>query len=447
MKITLISTYELGHQPFGLASPAAWLQEVGAEVHCLDLSVESFNRELIAGVDLLGFYLPMHTATRLATAVIQRVKRINPEAHLVAFGLYAPVNETFLRDLGVHSILGGEFEQGLVDLVQGLATKTAVSLPTISLDRQQFRVPNREILPDLSNYAWLMFDGVHKLVGYTEATRGCKHLCRHCPIVPVYNGRFRIVQPEIVLADVRQQVAAGAKHITFGDPDFLNGPKHALAIVEQLHHEFPDLTYDVIIKVEHLLKYKAHLPTLRDTGCLFVTTAVESVDDLILEKFAKGHTRADFIAAMQLCAEVGLTVIPTFVTFTPWTTIRGYVEQLALLEELQLIDAISPIQYAIRLLIPNGSKLLELPDVADLVGEFDQAGLVYPWQHPDPQVDALYEAVFKLVNASQRAEESRQILFERIWETAVSYLDDPNIIRRKIRKEEVAVPTLSEDWY
>ena len=447
MKIVLISTYELGHQPFGLASPAVWLQEVGAEVHCLDLSVESFNRELIVAADLVGFYLPMHTATRLATAVIQRVKRINPETHLVAFGLYAPVNEAFLRGLGVDSILGGEFEQGLVDLVQGLASNTAVSLPTISLDRQQFRVPNREILPDLSNYAWLMVEGTHKLVGYTEATRGCKHLCRHCPIVPVYNGRFRIVQPEIVLADVRQQVAAGAKHITFGDPDFLNGPKHALTIVQQLHHEFPDLTYDVIIKVEHLLKYKAHLPTLRDTGCLFVTTAVESVDDLILEKFAKGHTRADFVAAMQLCAEVGLTVIPTFVTFTPWTTIRGYVEQLALLEEHQLIDAISPIQYAIRLLIPNGSKLLELPDVADLVGEFDQAGLVYPWQHPDPQVDALYEAVFKLVKASQRAEESRQILFERIWETAVSYLDDPNIIRRKIRKEEVAVPTLSEDWY
>lgn len=447
MKIVLISTYELGHQPFGVASPAAWLQEAGFEVSGLDLSVETLDPDLITVADVVGFYLPMHTATRLATAVIKRVKRINLKAHIVAFGLYAPVNEPFLRDLGVDSILGGEFEQGLVDLVKGVETNTAVSLPSISLERQQFRLPNRALLPELSNYAWLTVDGEQKIVGYTEATRGCKHLCRHCPIVPVYNGRFRIVQPEIVLADIRQQVEAGAKHITFGDPDFLNGPKHALMIVEQLHHEFPDLTYDIIIKVEHLLKFKAHLPTLRDTGCLFVTTAVESVDDLILEKFAKGHTRADFITSMQICREIGLTVTPTFVTFTPWTTVRGYVEQLALLEELNLVDAISPIQYAIRLLIPNGSKLLELPDVADLVGEFDQAGLVYPWVHPDAQVDALYEAVFKLIKASQRAEESRQVLFERIWETAVSYLDAPNIIRRKIRKEEVAVPTLSEDWY
>lgn len=445
--IVLISTYELGHQPFGLASPAAWLTEAGADVICLDLSVEVLRRESIAAADVVAFYLPMHTATRMATAVIKRVQRINPAAHLVAFGLYAPVNDDYLSGLGIHTILGGEFEQGLVDLVAGLESGTAVSLPEVSLERQQFRVPDRSLLPDLTKYAWLDVAGEKRVVGYTETTRGCKHLCRHCPIVPVYNGRFRIVQPDIVLADIRQQVMAGAQHITFGDPDFLNGPGHVLPIVKQLHNEFPDLTYDVTIKVEHLLKFQEHLPVLRDTGCLFVTSAVESVDDDILLKFAKGHTRADFVEAIHIYEEIGLTINPTFVTFTPWTTIRGYVEQLALLEELNLIDAIAPIQYAIRLLIPNGSKLLELPEVVELVEPFDAARLVYPWRHPDPQVDALYEEIFKLIKASRWAEESRRVLFERVWNTAVSYLPEPNIVRRKIRKEEVAVPTLSEDWY
>lgn len=445
--IVLISTYELGHQPFGLASPAAWLADAGANVTCLDLSVEALRREPIAAADVVAFYLPMHTATRMATAVIKQVQRINPKTHLVAFGLYAPVNDEFLRALGIHTILGGEFEQGLVDLVRGLDEGTAVSPAKISLERQQFQLPKRDGLPPLQKYAWLDVDGAQRVVGYTETTRGCKHLCRHCPIVPVYNGRFRIVQPDIVLADIRQQAAAGAQHITFGDPDFLNGPGHVLPIAQQFHTEFPDLTYDVTIKVEHLLKFQEQLPVLRDTGCLFVTSAVESVDDDILLKFAKGHTRADFVEAVKICQEIGLTLNPTFVTFTPWTTIRGYVEQLALLEELNLIDAIAPIQHAIRLLIPNGSKLLELPEVAELVEAFDAARLVYPWQHPDPQVDALYEEIFKLIKASHRAEESRRVLFERVWHTAVSYLPDPHIIRRKIRKEEVAVPTLSEDWY
>src|SRR5439155_1234828 len=97
-------------------------------------------------------------------------------------------------------------------------------------------------------------DGSRRTVGYTEASRGCRHLCRHCPIVPIYNGQFRIVPVGVVLADVDAQVRAGAGHITFGDPDFFNGPTHALRVVERLHAAHPSVTYDVTIKVEHLLR-------------------------------------------------------------------------------------------------------------------------------------------------------------------------------------------------
>src|SRR3972149_9838662 len=105
-----------------------------------------------------------------------------------------------------------------------------------------------------------MGQGELRTVGYTEASRGCKHLWRHCPIVPIYEGRFRIVQREVVLADIRQQVEAGARHITFGDPDFLNGPGHALAVARGLHAEFPGLTFDVTAKIEHLLRHRDRLP-------------------------------------------------------------------------------------------------------------------------------------------------------------------------------------------
>ena len=124
-----------------------------------------------------------------------------------------------------------------------------------------------------------MPDGTARVVGSTEATRGCKHLCRHCPIVPVYDGQFRVVPVDVVLADIRAQVAQGAMHVSFGDPDFFNGPTHARRIVEAFHREFPSVTYDAIIKVEHLLTHRELLPVLVETGCLFVTSAVESVDD------------------------------------------------------------------------------------------------------------------------------------------------------------------------
>src|SRR6202023_3051090 len=326
---------------------------------------------------LIAFYLPMHTATRIAVRALERVRILNSSAHLCGFGLYAPVNAGLLRRLGVGTILGGEFEQGLLSLVRRLeAGAPSPGLPQvepeISLARQNFLVPYRDDLPLLEKYAHLTLpDDSTRVVGYTEATRGCKHLCRHCPIVPVYNGTFRVVEREVVLADIRQQVAAGARHITFGDPDFFNGPAHSLTIVEAMHREFPELSYDVTIKIEHLRKHDAHLATLRDTGCLFVISAVESVDDAVLEKFDKGHTRADFLAVVARFQELAMTLLPTFVPFTPWTTLEGYNDLLDVIAQHDLCENVAPIQLAIRLLIPAGSRLLELPDVRAMVGPFD----------------------------------------------------------------------------
>ncbi len=431
MKVLLISTYELGHQPFGLASPAAWLAECGHEVACADLCVESLDADTVREADLIAFYLPMHTATRLAAKVIERVRGLNPKAHLCCYGLYAPLNESYLRGLGVGTILGGEFEPGLVSLAEGLKPS-----PLISLERLQFQVPLRSALPPIEKYARLRIGGASKRAGYTEASRGCKHLCRHCPVVPVYRGNFRVVQPEIVLADIRQQVAAGAEHITFGDPDFFNGPTHAMRIVDGLHREFPSLTYDATIKIEHLLKHRELLPRLRETGCLFVTSAVEAVDDAVLAKLDKGHTRADFIEVAREFRRVGLALAPTFIPFTPWTTREQYRELLALLDELDLVEHVAPVQLALRLLIPSGSRLLELADVQAMVGEFDEPALLYRWRHPDPEVDALAGEALRI--AASRG--SRREIFGYLWNlvserpfenldllprTAIPYLDEP----------------------
>ncbi|HMC58809.1 MAG TPA: radical SAM protein, partial [Candidatus Solibacter sp.] len=326
MRVVLISTYDLGRQPFGLASPAAWLRAAGHEVTMADVSCSPMPRVAVEQADLIAFFLPMHTATKLSLRLMDRVKHVNPGAHLCAFGLYAPLNERLLRGAGVGTILGGEFESGLVELASGRDPlgRAAGAARLISLDRQQFRVPDRTGLPPLGAYAQLVVGRTTRRVGYTEASRGCKHLCRHCPVVPVYRGTFRVVQAEVVLEDIRRQVAAGAEHITFGDPDFFNGPGHALPIVRALHQEWPWLSYDVTIKVEHLLRHADLLPVLRDTGCAFAISAVESLDDAVLERLAKGHTRADFLEALRLMRAAELPMSPTFIPFTPWTTMAGY---------------------------------------------------------------------------------------------------------------------------
>ena len=454
MKIVLISTYELGRQPFGLASPAAWLRERGHAVTCLDLSREPLNEQALREAGLIAFYVPMHTATRLTLDLLEPIRRMNSRAHLCAYGLYASLSADIFRAQEIGSLLGGEFEQSLVELAEHLSGLSAIPQihpldSNVSLARLRFQVPDRSGLPPLRSYAHLVLpSGEHRLVGYTEASRGCKHLCRHCPIVPVYEGVFRIVDREVVLADIRQQVIVGARHITFGDPDFFNGVGHAIPLVEALHRDFPELTYDVTIKVEHLLHHADLLGTLRATGCLFIVSAVESLDDAVLLKLDKNHTRADFFRVVEQCRRAGITLQPTFVPFTPWTTFEQVLDLFEQIHRLDLVEAVAPIQLAIRLLIPAGSRLLELEEVRQMVGPFDARALVYPWNNPNPAVDRLCEELQEIVAASDKWKRSRSATFEKMWR-AVNQAAQRKVEERAqpLLAARATVPYLNEPWY
>ena len=470
----LVSTYEMGRQPFGLASAAAWLGADGWTVACVDAAKEKLRPERLIGPQLIGFHLPMHTATRLAGPVIAAARRVNPSARICAFGLYAPLNAEWLRGLGADEIFGGEFEEALAAWADDTSRKEPRSTQSTqrkifsassavspvssdrgtSLPRIHFLVPDRSGLPALSKYATLqMPDGERRLVGYTEASRGCRHLCRHCPVVPVYQGQFRVVQADIVLADVAAQVAAGARHITFGDPDFFNGPTHAMRIVSALHEAHPSVSYDVTIKVEHLLQHRDLMPQLAATGCAFVTSAIESVDDEVLRLFDKGHTRAGFLEAVALCRESGVTLVPTFVAFHPWLTLASYCDLLDTIDTLGLIDHVSPIQLAIRLLVPQGSRLLELDEMRAHLGAFDADTLTYRWTHPDPRVDELQRDVMARVGT--RLTSDRQLLFDEIRALA---RERAGVVYQALRpgsgqadtrpaRARATVPYLNEPWY
>jgi radical SAM superfamily enzyme YgiQ (UPF0313 family) len=455
LKVVLISTYDLGHQPFGIASPAAWLRADGASVTCLDLAVEHLDEDAVRAADVIAFYAPMHTATRMVATILPRARQLAPSAHVCVYGLYAPMNRDYLGSLGVDSVLGGEFEAPLRDLIRDLATAPGGSgrppAPPVSLGRQQFMIPDRSGLPALPSYAgFCTADGTRKTSGYTEATRGCKHLCRHCPVVPVYGGRFRVVQEDVVLGDIAQQVQAGAEHITFGDPDFFNAPGHAVAVVTALHRAFPSVTYDVTIKIEHLVRHARYVPVLRDTGCALVTSAVEAIDEGILEIFDKRHTVADLEQAIALLAANGIALNPTFVAITPWTTRDLYIEFLTAICRLGLVANVSPIQYAIRLLIPEGSLLLDRPELKPYLGEFDPGALCYRWAHPDPGMDQLSGRLLDLVAAATGENADRGEIFRQICEETADLASPAQ--RMQLRSLNVAanverVPQMSEPWY
>ena len=429
--MTLVSTYDLGRQPFGVASAAAWLREAGHEVTQVDTSRARLEVGAVSGAGIVAFHLPMHTATRLALALIPRVRQAAPSSTLVAFGL--------------DHVLGVEAEADLLALVSAMDAGQPPPPPSASLPRLAFRVPDREGLPAPERYARLRLpNGARRVAGSTEASRGCKHWCRHCPIVPVYRGQFRILPVDVVLADIAQQVERGVTHVTFGDPDFLNGPRHAMAVAEQLASRFGGLTYDVTIKVEHLVRHADLLPRLRATGCVLVTSAFESFDDEVLDRLQKGHTAEDARRAVRLCREAGLDLAPTFVAFTPWTSVEGYGAFLHELAALDLVSQVAPIQLALRLLLPAGSALLDLDEMQALAGPVDATRLVHPWRHDSPEVDALQHDVEHLVAA--RAGAPRHEVFATVADLAALYGAGPALPPADV-PARVEVPYLDELWY
>jgi radical SAM superfamily enzyme YgiQ (UPF0313 family) len=425
--ILLVACYELGHQPLAVAWAAAFLRAQGYAPAVMDVSVEPFDPEKAARARLVAVSVPMHTALRVGTAVIERVRAANPGCHIAAYGLYAHLNADYLLTHGVDSVIGGEAEGPLVALAEALETGTREPVPGVgtagrpaapSLTRLSFPVPGRAELPSLKQYARLERAGRHELVGYVEASRGCKHLCRHCPIPPVYGGRFFVVSPAVVLADVRQCVEAGATHVTIGDPDFLNGPRHALTVARALHAEFPGVSFDFTAKVEHLLRHRAMLPELRLLGCAFVVSAVESLSGTVLHHLDKGHTRSNVVDLVRLMREIGIPLRPTWVAFTPWTTLEDYRAMLDFVDAEGLVDSVDPIQYSLRLLVPPGSLLVDHPEMRPHLGPLIERAFSYAWTHPDPRMDALQAAVARIVEAAAEAHADDSLTFDQVRKVA-----------------------------
>jgi radical SAM superfamily enzyme YgiQ (UPF0313 family) len=453
--ILFISCYELGHQPYAVALPLGFLHRAGFAPDALDIAVERLDPARIERARLVAISVPMHTALRLGVRVAERVRQISPEARICFYGLYAALNaDHLLREHAADYCIGGECEGPLVALAEALQTGRdgpiegvfQRGLPAAAyMERLRFPLPVRSSLPPLNEYAKLQHAGQDRVAGYVEASRGCLHLCTHCPIPPVYNGRFFIVPRDIVLADVRQQVAAGAKHVTFGDPDFLNGPGHALKVVKEVHAEFPVLTFDFTAKVEHILAHRELFPQFAAAGCVFMISAVESLSDTVLTILEKNHTRADVAEALEIVRGAGITYRPTWVPFTPWTTLADYREILDFVQVHGLIDNIDPVQFSIRLLVPPGSYLADHPSLMPYRGELDQAAFSYRWTHPDPQMDELQRAVAALVEKDTQSATDTALTFSRV--RALAWNRDPEEVSSPLPGDRPRAPRLSEPWF
>ena len=438
--VLLISCYELGHRPIGLTRPLSTLEAAGFSPDAIDIAVEPLDAEKVKHARFIGISVPMHTALRLGVHLLQRIREINPNVSICMYGLYAELNADYLLSHGVDFCISGDASIQLVGLVQSVVEEKQTEAQGL-----RPKIIKNGKLPTLENYAQFEDNGEVRTVGYTETTHGCKHLCTHCPIPPIYNGKFFPVQRETVLEEIRKQVAEGATHITFGDPDFLNGPMHGLRILRAMHETFPNLTFDFTTKIEHILKHRKHFPEFAKLGCRFIISAVESLSETVLTILEKHHTRADVETAIEIVHSTGIALRPTWVPFTPWTTLDDYLEILEFVNTHRLIYHVDPVQYAVRLLIPPGSYLLNRPETKVLSLTLNETAFSYIWAHPDPRMDELHKTVNTLVENDARADVDALKTFYRIWELAADIRGYAMPIQKKAAN--LPAPRLTEAWF
>ncbi len=447
VRVLLLSCYELGHQPLHVASAGAFLRTAGHHVSAVDLSVQTLDDADLDAPDLVAIAVPMHTAMRMAVPVARAIRsRRGPHVRLVLFGLYAPLCGPGLEPGLVDALLGGEYEEALVRIADG--THDARS---IVLDRLRFPLPARDLLPSLDRYTRLRVNGEERLTGYVEATRGCVHRCRHCPVPAVYGGRIRVWQRDVLVEDAARLWDQGMRHLTFGDPDFLNAVPHALAVVRTVHARCPELTFDITTKVEHILEHPDVVAELRDLGLLFIVSAVESTSARVLEILDKGHSAEDVVTALRLCRSLGIELRPSLLPFTPWSTLGDQLDLLDMIAANDLIDSVDPVQLSIRLLVPPGSLLLDRPEMREHLLGYDPEGFSHLWQHPDPVMDLLQAAIAALVAADTDAEVSPRSTHEAIRRLTADAAARSGLAWREadtpLPPERGAPPRLSEPWF
>ena len=436
--VLLISCYELGHRPIGLTRPLRALEVAGFAPDAIDIAVEPLDVEKVEHARFIGISVPMHTALRLGVHLLERIRQLKQETpyKICMYGLYATLNAEYLLAHGVDFCIAGTDSTQLVALVESLEKEEQSE----SQESDCFAE-----LPPLEMYAQFEHKDETRTVGYTETTHGCKHLCTHCPIPPVYNGKFFAVPRDTVLAEIQEQVVEGATHITFGDPDFLNGPTHGLRILRAVRETFPSLTFDFTTKIEHILKNREHFPEFAQLGCRFVISAVETLNEQVLTILEKHHTRADVAEAIDIVHGTGIALRPTWVPFTPWTDLDDYLEILQFIETHGLVYHVDPVQYAVRLLIPPGSYLLNRPETKELSLALDEASFSYTWVHRDARMDELHKTVNALVESDARARVDPLKTFYRIWRLAADMQGQSPPTEKK--EAHLPAPRLTEAWF
>jgi hypothetical protein len=216
-----------------------------------------------------------------------------------------------------------------------------------------------------------------------------------------------------------------------------------LDLLREAHSAHPDLTFDVTVKVEHILAHESLWPEMASLGVLLVVSAFESTDDATLEILDKNHTAVDMARAVTVLRSADIHIRPTWLPFVPWTKLQDLVDLVGFLDQNRLWSATDPVQLAIKLLIPEGSLLETHPAIVPHLSSYEPQSLTWSWVFEHPETGRLHKTLDAVAaegsDCGAEAAETLSMMRERIGDIAGA--------RIPAMPDSAPTPRLSESWF
>ena len=264
------------------------------------------------------------------------------------------VKDELIANHGVDIVAGPDAYLSLPDLVAAAELgEKAINIQLSTTETYRDVIPQRI--------------GHNRISGYISIMRGCNNFCSYC-IVPYVRGRERSRDPQCVLQEVRELVAAGYKDITLLGQN-VNSYGNDLG----LDYHFPDLLEDIDkIPGEYLIRFMSSHP--KDaTNHLFDVMAkcshvakqlhlpFQSGNDRVLKEMNRRYTREQYLAEINYAKKVmpGLVLTSDVIIGFPGETEAEAMDTVSLVEEVGF-DALFTFIYSPR----PGTKAAAMPDPA-----------------------------------------------------------------------------------
>jgi anaerobic magnesium-protoporphyrin IX monomethyl ester cyclase len=296
------------------------------------------------GPDVVGLSV-MTFQRRTALRLVERVKRLRPQARVVVGG-YDPslATEAWTAAPGVDFVVRGEGEETLSELLRalesggplagiaGLSYREAGGFrhnpprPPRPLEDDTLRLPRR------SARVLTGFTLLGKPIDVVETSRGCTFDCSFCSIVAMRGRNFHRRGFDRVLADLRDARDHGARAVFIVDDNITLDVRRFEALCDAIVEAgLDDLEYVVQAMTSSIADHGATLaPKMRRANFRYVFLGIENVlpEDLtFLKADAKNRRHADgrregnaTLAAVEHLHANGMIVVGGLIVGNPGDT-------------------------------------------------------------------------------------------------------------------------------